>query len=274
MNKSFLKWAGGKSKLLDKILPHLDSYDTLIEPFCGSGVVWMNSNHKNKIVGDINADLINLFKFIQSEGKDFIDFTESFFIISNNLEKYTAYREKFNSTKDLREKSALFIYLNRHCYNGLCRYNLKGKFNVPFFKHKTIYFPREEMITAHIQSKNTTFHCNDFEELFKMANKNCVIYCDPPFDIVPSIKRRNDGGYVSYGKNKFGKEEQIKLSEYVKISECKVIVSNSDTQFIREIYKGFEFQELSVRRFMACKEKNKMRELLIVSNENKLCNRT
>jgi DNA adenine methylase len=265
MNKSFLKWAGGKSKLLDKILPHLDGYTTLIEPFCGSGVVWMNSNHKTKIVGDINSDLINLFKFIQNEGKSFIDFTESFFANSNNLEKYTEYRDKFNSTKDLREKSALFIYLNRHCYNGLWRYNLKGFFNVPFFKHKTIYFPKEEMMSAHTQSENVTFYCADFEELFKIANENCIIYCDPPFDVVPSNKRRNDGGYVAYGKNKFDKEEQVKLSNYVENSKCKVVVSNSDTQFIREIYAGFKFYELSVRRFMACKEKNKMGELLITS---------
>jgi DNA adenine methylase len=266
MNKSFLKWAGGKSKLLDKILPHLEGYDTLIEPFCGSGVIWLNCNHKNKIVGDINADLINLFKFIQSEGKEFVDYAHSFFIDSNNLETYTERRDKFNFTNDLREKSALFIYLNRHCYNGLWRYNLKGRFNVSFFKHKTIYFPREEMMVFYERSKNVVFQCVNFEELFKTANKDCVIYCDPPFDIVPSIKRRNDGGYVSYGKNKFEKEEQTKLSNYVKNSECKVVVSNSDTQFIRETYKGLEFKELFVRRFMATKEKNKMGELLIIKN--------
>jgi len=269
MNKSFLKWAGGKLKLLDKILPHIEGCNALIEPFCGSGVVWMNSKNRIRVVADINVDLINLFSHIQKEGNDFIKYVETFFVDGNNQERYIEYRDKFNSTQDSREKSALFIYLNRHCYNGLWRYNKEGKFNVAFFKHKTIYFPREEMMTAHAESKKgVVFVPGSFEYAFTgAASPGDVIYCDPPFDIVDTGRKRHDGGYVAYGKMGFGKEEQIKLARFVKSAPCKVVVSNSDTPFIREIYAGLQFYELSVRRFMACKEKNKMGELLIVKEQ-------
>ncbi|MFM2344098.1 MAG: hypothetical protein RLZZ210_708, partial [Pseudomonadota bacterium] len=121
--KPFLKWAGSKYKIIDKIINVLPSGKRLIEPFVGSGSVFLNTNYEEYVCIDKNADLINLFKIIQAEGNNFIDYAKHFFIPNNNIEEqFYILRQEFNSTKDIYKKSALFIYLNRHCYNGLCRY--------------------------------------------------------------------------------------------------------------------------------------------------------
>ena len=131
--KPFLKWAGGNYRLIDRIQSVLPAGNRLIEPFVGSGAVFLNTNYKSNLLTDSNPDLINLFKNLQNEGQNFINYCSSFFVPENNNElAFYQFREEFNTTTDIRKKSALFGYLNRHCFNGLCRYNSKGGFNVPF----------------------------------------------------------------------------------------------------------------------------------------------
>ena len=128
MNKPFLKWAGGKTKLCDKINTILPKGNRLVEPFIGSGAVFLNTEYKEYYLADTNSDLINTFNYVKNEGIEFINYVNDLFVPENNTkEKYLEFREVFNTTSDTRLKSALFIYLNRHCFNGLCRYNSKGR---------------------------------------------------------------------------------------------------------------------------------------------------
>ena len=122
--KPFLKWAGGKYKIIDKIQKSLPNGRRLIEPFVGSGAVFLNIDFEEYLLADINSDLINLYKQVQEHGKDFANYASALFKPENNTQ--TAFydlRAEFNACTDVARKSAIFVYLNRHCFNGLCRYN-------------------------------------------------------------------------------------------------------------------------------------------------------
>jgi len=131
--RPFLKWAGNKYQILHRIQQHLPAGKRLVEPFVGSGALFLNSDYERYLLADSNLDLINLYNLLKKEGPNFIEYCQGLFVDKhNNPDIYYQYRLEFNTTNDVRRKSALFIYLNRHGYNGLCRYNSKGGFNVPF----------------------------------------------------------------------------------------------------------------------------------------------
>lgn len=142
MNKPFLKWAGSKRKSIDFIKENLGiSHNRLVEPFVGSGAIFLNTDYDEYLLCDLNKDLINLYNILIDNGHKFIDVCSSFFTGEyNNEEDYYKFREHFNNTENVEYKSILFLYLNRHCFNGLCRYNKSGKFNVPFGRYKKPYF--------------------------------------------------------------------------------------------------------------------------------------
>ena len=136
-NRAFLKWAGGKYPLIDDIKRHLPAGDCLIEPFVGAGSVFLNTEYDAYILADINNDLINLYNIVKTRTDEFVRdarvlFTPEF----NESERFYVLRAEFNASSDPYRRSVLFLYLNRHCYNGLCRYNLSGAFNVPFGRYK------------------------------------------------------------------------------------------------------------------------------------------
>ena len=140
--KPFLKWAGNKYRIVNKIRGLLPPGRRLIEPFAGAAAVFLNTHYAYNIVNDLNVDLINLYLVLKAHGPAFIDECKSLFVPDNNSpDAYYALRQEFNETKDRVRKSALFLYLNRHGYNGLCRYNSEGSFNVPFGRYKKRIFP-------------------------------------------------------------------------------------------------------------------------------------
>lgn len=247
--RSFLKWAGNKYNCLDKIVPHFPQANTFIEPFTGSATVFLNTNYTNNILAEENLDLINLFRYITNEGMEFINFCAKYFTQENNIkEKYYELRDKFNNEPDPKLKSALFLYLNKHGYNGLCRYNSNGKFNVPFGRYTKPYFPKDELIFFLNKSSKTKFIHNDFLETFKMAKSGDFIYCDPPYSPI-----EQESNFSAYTSKKFGEEEQVKLAHVAKHAannNIKVIISNHDTDFIRELYKDAKIIEFTVRRFI------------------------
>ncbi len=252
--KPFLKWAGGKYRILDNILTALPDGDRLIEPFVGSGVVFLNATTKYKdvLVGDSNPDLINLYNFIKNEGSSFINDLEVYFNGSFfNEVSYYKLREQFNLSKDPRERSILFVYLNRHCFNGLCRYNSKGGFNVPFGKYKTIYFPKNELIMFHQRSQKVTFKCVDFSTLLSEAVSGDVIYMDPPY--LPLTDTANFSDYSSDGG--FDLDKQIllaKTAESLKTKGIPVVISNHDTSVARDLYRNAtKIESLMVSRMIS-----------------------
>jgi len=249
--KPFLKWAGGKSRLVERIKALLPEGKRLIEPFAGSAVVFLNTNYKKNIIADSNQDLINLYQYLKSDGKKFIRYAKKFFHPENNCEsEYLSLRNEFNTTKNLRLKSALFIYLNKHGFNGLCRYNSKNIFNVPFGLYpKSPAFPENEMLYFHEKAQNAIFLHADFKKTFELAKQGDVIYCDPPY--IPLSKTSN---FTSYSAFKFGLAEQEELSKLAQTyskAGIKVLISNHHTEYASMIYARAKITSFEVQRFIS-----------------------
>ena len=250
-NRAFLKWAGGKFSLIEDITAKLPQAKKLIEPFVGAGSVFLNTNYSKYLLNDINADLINLYNIVKHQSSDYITDSAKFFTPTFNEEqRYYQIRQEFNDSEDIYERAIFFLYLNRHGYNGLCRYNNSGKFNVPFGRYKAPYFPEKELVYFAEKSQLATFTCDSFEKVFARARKNSVIYCDPPYAPISKTAMFN-----SYAAGGFTLDNQIKLASLARRTGYKrnipVLVSNHDTEFTRDIYQGADMTELQVSRFIS-----------------------
>ena len=247
-NRAFLKWAGGKYSLVEHIQARLPQANKLIEPFVGAGSVFLNTQYKRYLLNDINPDLINLYNFLKAQPDALINDAREFFCDKRNDEKmYYALRDEFNATQDEYYRAILFLYLNRHGYNGLCRYSLQGRFNVPFGRYKKPYFPEHEMFVFSEKSQKATFTCLPFEKVFSRARRGNVIYCDPPY--APISKT---AAFTSYAARSFGQDAQEKLAELATRASKKrgipVLISNHDLPLTRGLYQGADFSMLSVKR--------------------------
>ncbi len=247
-NRAFLKWAGGKYSLVEHINAQLPQANKLIEPFVGAGSVFLNTQFKRYLLNDINADLINLYNFLKEQPEAVIHDARRFFTSHHNTEAmYYDLREEFNQTNDEYYRAVLFLYLNRHGYNGLCRYSLSGRFNVPFGRYKKPYFPAEEMYNFSEKSQRATFTCLPFEKIFSRARKGNVIYCDPPY--APISKT---AAFTSYASPTFGMDAQSKLATLARRASnnrgIPVLISNHDLPITRQLYQGASISMLSVKR--------------------------
>lgn len=193
MIKSPIKWAGGKTRVMPQLLKHLPKADCLIEPFVGSGTVFMNTEYHRYVLCDSNRALINFFRVLTSDTGRLNDTARGMFLGGNNEEQYYKRRALFNSMQwsDTGKAdaallyAALFLYLNRHCFNGVYRVNQKGDHNVPFGKYAAPYFPENEMRLFAEKANDTKaiFIHSDFRhsipDVMQLAY-DAVIYCDPP----------------------------------------------------------------------------------------------
>lgn len=263
--RPFLKWAGSKYNCLNEIIVHLPPGKRLIEPFAGSGAVFMNTHYSSYLLAESNRDLVNLYLTLQKKGESFIKYCESYFHSGNNdKDKYYEMRGDFNIMKQSKQRSALFLYLNRHGYNGLCRYNSKGIYNVPFGLYAKPYFPFHEMHLFHQKSQQAEFIWNDFRKTFAMAEKGDVIYCDPPY-----VSFTDKTKPLPYTSKKFTLDDQIELAELAKETAAKgipVIISNHDTDFTRHHYAPAAITSFPVSRFINCQAsmRQPVRELIAV----------
>ncbi|HAU0282340.1 TPA: Dam family site-specific DNA-(adenine-N6)-methyltransferase [Legionella pneumophila] len=249
--RPFLKWAGGKFQIINKIRASLPKGSRLIEPFVGSGAVFLNTNYDKFILADINADLINLFEHLRIEKHNFIHFCKQFFGDEfNKKSTFLSLRSEFNSTTDNHLKAALFLYLNRHSFNGLMRYNSSGKFNTAFGDYKKPYFPENEMLAFIQKSGKAEFKCADYSLIMGEATKGDVVYCDPPY--VPLSASAN---FTKYHSTAFGQQDQKRLVDLARELASKgipVILSNHDTAFTQNLYQGSNIISFDVQRNISC----------------------
>lgn len=264
--KPFLKWAGSKMRLINVILNAMTPATRLIEPFTGSGAVFINSNYSSYLLAENNGDLVNLFQYLQSEGPEFIQYCSSFFSTENNCaSQYYHFREQFNQSLDLRYKAALFLFLNRHGYNGLCRYNQSKLFNVPFGRYSKPYFPQLEMNYFYQKSQQAHFIKSDFRQTFKFAQSGDLIYCDPPY-----VPLSTSAYFSSYTDKKFNEQDQIDLAHMAEESVergIRVIISNHDTPKTRSYYhKATRIVSFPVKRLISCKasQRQVVQELIAI----------
>ena len=286
-NKSFLKWAGGKSKLMDTLKPHFCKGSRFIEPFFGAGNVSLNVNYKEYIVNDANPDLIDLWKQLKKEGEGFIDYCQTFFEGQEGFteeqakENYYKNRDTFNTTDDKRQKAALFLYMNKFGFNGMCRYGKNNKFNIPWgqkgfnAKNKVVGFPDKEMIACYNKIKNFQFFNLDFTDIFSMIERGDVVYCDPPYY---NISKSGAKSFTKYSQKDFSEEQQLQLAKCCREAADKdacVIVSNSGADEIQEIYKSYggDIHYVNVKRSLNPQYKGgtgKVKETITVFSKLKL----
>jgi len=246
-NRAFLKWAGGKYPLLDDIKRHLPQGECLIEPFVGAGSVFLNTDFSRYILADINSDLISLYNIVKTRTDEYVQASRELFMPeTNQAEVYYQFREEFNACQDPFRRAVLFLYLNRFGYNGLCRYNLRGEFNVPFGRYKKPYFPEAELYHFAEKAQNAEFHCLSYEECMDRADSNSVVYCDPPY--APLSATAN---FTAYHTNSFSPKEQAHLAEMAEklvSKQIPVLISNHDTPDTREWYRAAKHFQVKVRR--------------------------
>ncbi len=264
--KAFLKWAGGKSRISEDIKKYLANGKRLVEPFVGSGAIFLTTTFEEYLLCDTNVDLINLYNNLKQSPDELISKTDEFFSSENNTEsKFYEFREEFNALESQNiRKSALFVYLNKHAFNGLCRYNRNGFFNVPYGRYKSPKCPLEEMQAFSAKSKFATFKCQDFEKTFKETMKQDVIYCDPPY-----VPLSVTSSFTSYSKFDFNLEDQLRLARSAIASQTKgirCVISNHDLDITRKMYEKSDIYDISVQRNIASKSssRKKVKEIIAV----------
>lgn len=221
----------------------------LIEPFAGSAAVFLNTEYEENIVADSNADLIQLYLHLVNEGETFIDYCRTLFgPHGNTRERYYELRTDFNKTADLRRRAALFLYLNRHCYNGLCRYNSRGAFNTPFGRYIEPRFPAAEMRSFITAARRATFVHAGFRDSMELARRGDAVYCDPPY--VPLSRTAYFTDYDVDGFDWQDQEDLVETASRLARRGVQVVISNHDTESIRRLYgdAGARIEYFSVQR--------------------------
>ena len=236
-----LKWAGGKRWQL----PHLrkywegESHRRLVEPFCGGLAVTLGLLPERALLNDVNPHLINFYRWLKRGLNISIE-------MSNNRTRFDRHRKRFNELlrtgkAATKEAVSLFYYLNRTGYNGLCRFNRSGEFNVPFGRYATINYKRNflayKAVLANWEFSNTTFDRIGLEP-------NDFVYADPPYDVE----------FTQYSKGGFGWEEQMKTAEWLAKHPGPVVLSNQATKRIVQLYEklGYKLIKLNAPRRISC----------------------
>lgn len=280
--KPILKWVGGKRELIPEIKKYYDclKFDKYIEPFFGGGSVYLDiiknfgdEKIKTSIINDINGDLIEMYRNIKTNPDEILNYCN---LLELDYKEFGYYhiRDRFNGIMidnqmikyEGIERSSSLILLNRTCFNGLYRVNRSGKFNVPVGSYKN---PK-------IIDKNNLYNLNnklplvqnilnvEFDKI-DTIKKNDLVYFDPPYHPISTTS-----SFTDYSGS-FGEKEQLRLRDYFKKLDEKgvyVILSNSSSEFIKEIYKEFQIVEVLCSRNINSKgnKRGKISELLIIGN--------
>ena len=275
--KPFLKWAGGKRQLLNKIVPLLPDFTDYHEPFLGGGSLYFHLQPTYSILSDLNEELINCYQNVQCNVENVIDVLDNWENTHETFEKVRGMDRDadWSLVKD-DVKAARFIFLNRTCYNGLYRVNRNGQFNVPYGKYKTRKPVNYELLrncSERLSLEPTIVQCNNYKgRLFDMLDENSFVYFDPPY-----LPLSDTSNFTSYTQFPFGQKEHTELALYVKrLTErgVKCMVSNCDHPFIRNLYKDFNIHTVEAKRNINCvaSKRKPITELIITNYEtNRKC---
>lgn len=255
--KPLLKWAGGKRQLNEELYRRIpEHFEKYFEPFLGGASFLVNLyNHgriNNAIVSDLNPELINFYKVIKDCPDTFINGMNKV-QLNNDAGTYYSNRAQFNeilgNIEFSLQRSILFLYLNKHCYNGLWRVNSSGKFNVPYGRYKTVnMLDKENLYGFSSMLQNIEIENLDFEICVKGAHKNDFVYFDPPYQ--PLNKTSSFTGYTYQG---FNFNEQLRLFKVFRsltASGVKVMLSNSYSEEIKELYNDFNIEVVDAKRYI------------------------
>ena len=265
--KPFVKWAGGKRQLLNILLDNAPaSYGTFYEPFLGGGALLLALMPARAVVSDTNAELINAYLVIRDHLEGLVRSLRH----HRNEEAYF-YAIRAQDTAKLNEvrRASRFIYLNKTCYNGLYRENSKGQFNAPYGRYENPNVVDAEnlsAISAYLRGSEVKILCQDYKTTSMLARKDDFVYFDPPYHPL-----NQTSSFTKYVKGDFTVPDQEELAEtYCTLAQkgCYVMLSNSNTSYIKELYKDFTIIEVEANRFINCqgdKRGKGLFELLILN---------
>ena len=270
-----LKWVGGKRQLLNEIIPMIPSNcTTYVEPFIGGGAVLFELQPKKAIINDYNSELINVYNTIKDYPEELI--LELQFHKDNNTSEY--FYSVRESDRDVEifdkmtavQKAARIIYLNKTCFNGLYRVNSSGQFNSPYGKYKNPNIVNDKVVRAmskYFNDNSITINNGDFKESLKGLRKGSFVYLDPPY--MPISVSSSFTGYTDTG---FDVNKQIELKnvcDNLNEKGIKFLQSNSDCEFIRELYKDYNIKIIKAKRNINSKGnlRGEINEVLIYNYE-------
>jgi len=284
--KPFLKWAGGKTQLLDELIKRLPAtvkntytIDSYVEPFVGGGAMFFYLKNKYDIkksyLFDINRELIAGYKVIQNNHrqliirlkeieKEYLDKTdeerkEYYYKIRHTYNKQMLDFDYENYNNEWIERASYLIFLNKTCYNGLFRQNKKGEFNVPHGSHKNPSICcTENIIEVHKALKDTEIFCADFTEAGEYIKKGSFVYLDPPY-----LPLNHTSSFTSYSKENFIEKDQLRLAKFFKKMDKRgayLMLSNSDPKnedptndFFDKLYEKYIIDRVLASRMINCK---------------------
>lgn len=253
--RPFLKWAGGKYSLLPELDRLIPAGKRLVEPFVGGGSVFLNSEkHESFLLADVNADLINLYQMLEVDHIRVCSLAKILFERANSEVAYKELRDEFNNQRmGAPERAAAFLFLNRHCFNGLIRYNRDGFFNVGWGKYEAPYFPEIEIKAFKQKSHKCVFLNAGYRRTLALAGEGDVVYCDPPYEPLPGT-----ACFTNYAAGGFSWADQISLAESCVAAHqrgAKVLINNSTAPRVLELYEqhGFILHHVDARRAISSK---------------------
>lgn len=268
----FVKWAGGKRQLIPQIRERMPKkYANYYEPFVGGGAVIFDLLPANALINDINKALINTYRQICDIPENFIEAVDKLDkeMPEDGKEYYYSLRERYNdklmkSEYDL-ELASLFVFINKHCFNGLYRVNGKGLFNVPYNNSRRTSIDEEIIMETSKYLKGVTIIDGDFEEACKNAKKGDFVFLDSPYAPL------NPTSFESYTKEGFDVESHKRLSRlYDNLTDrgCYCMLTNHNTQLINDLYgnKGYKIEVVSVKRMINSDASNRVGKEVIICN--------
>jgi len=273
----FVKWAGGKAQLISQLAPFFPvSFRRYIEPFVGGGAVFFHLFRQGQLADqeslliDRLDELINCYRTVQNQVEDLIAGLRQHEPHKHDKEYFYSVRAWDRSSdyarRDEIERAARFLYLNRTCYNGLYRVNRRGEFNVPFGRHRNPTICAADNLRAASRAlQGAVLLASDFTRCLETAEAGDFVYLDPPYDPLSST-----ANFTSYTSDDFGAADQRRLADLFRELDrrgCYVMLSNSSTPFIRELYRGYEQVEVEAIRAISRKgeARGPISELLVMN---------
>lgn len=269
----FVKWAGGKRQLLEKLNARIPNggFNRYFEPFVGAGAFWLDLRPDSAIINDTNEQLMNCYTVIRDNPKELLRIINGLDHGKCDKDGFLANRKRYNdkiAAGELdTEMAGLLIWLNKHCFNGLYRTNKNGLFNVPY-NNKELGKSVDELnimnISYYLNHSNITLECEDFEVVCQACEARDFVFFDSPY-----VPVSDTAGFVDYTKESFKEEDHRRLAAlYRELTErgCYCLLTNSNTEFVRDLYDGFEIVEVDVNRAINADAKKRKGKEVIITN--------
>lgn len=268
----FVKWAGGKKQLLDRLIERApEKYERYYEPFIGGGAFLFGMQPIDAVVSDINEQLVNAYNQIKDCPEQVIEYVNKFDSVECDKDYYTSMRTAFNLKIQAgildAECAAMLIWVNKHCFNGLYRVNQKGLFNVPYNNKVTGHSIVEDNIkgiSEYLRNCNISVLCSDFEKTCENVTAGDFVYFDSPY-----VPESETAYFTDYTKGGFNKDDHERLALVFRDLDkrgAKLMLSNNNVEIVHQLYEGFKIEEVDVRRNINSKANKRKGKEVIITN--------